>query len=399
MEVRSIVNYVSQITPVDKTRCVNQPASLTSTAPRIGSLCSGYGGLDMAVREVFGGSVAWHSEIDPAASAVLAHHWSNVVNLGDLAVVDFGQVEPVDVLASGFPCTDLSLAGRMAGIAPGTRSGLWLHVARAIDVLRPSLVVIENVPGLLSTQAHSDVVRCPWCVGDRGREPALRALGAVLAGLADIGYDATWACVRASEVGAPHIRRRVFVLAVPADASGAGLPRTRLLRWVAERRHGTVAADSRSRRFGAGTGLRAGGSGELGGRRLGDESRPAAADAEGERRGQGEPEAAVREWGAHVGEHGGADHAGAVEWGAFRPAIERWERLTRPAPRPTDDHGRLSPLFVEWLMGVELGHVTGVPGLSRSAQLRVLGNGVVPAQGVAALRLLLDRLDVVDLAA
>ncbi|MET9429781.1 DNA cytosine methyltransferase [Streptomyces sp. NPDC003036] len=379
----------------------------------------------MAVREVFGGSVVWHCEIDESAAAILAHHWPEVPNLGDLAAVDFTDVEPVDIVAVGFPCTDVSLAGRMAGIAPGTRSGLWLHVARAIQVLRPRLVVIENVPGLLSTQAHSDVEPCPWCLGDGSGQPPLRALGAVLGDLARLGFDATWACVRASEIGAPHIRQRVFILAVPAYAEGEGLPGARVLRWARQRGDGSALADAGSGGRRAGSGLRESQSTGLGGRRLGDERRADAADAEGERRFEGQPEPAVSER-VDPGEHGRADaadpegerhgHAGAssgrgvppapvgggaadgerldpVEWGDFRGSIEQWEELTRPAPRPTDDHGRLNPAFVEWLMGLDEHHVTGVPGLSRSAQLRALGNGVVPAQAVAALHLLLDRLD------
>ncbi|MFC8495005.1 DNA cytosine methyltransferase [Streptomyces sp. NPDC057235] len=347
--------------------------------------------------EVFGGSVVWHSEIDESASAILAHHWPEVPNLGDLAAVDFATVEPVDIVAVGFPCTDVSLAGRMAGIAPGTRSGLWLHVARAIQVLRPRLVVIENVPGLLSTQAHSDVEPCPWCLGDGSGQPPLRALGAVLGDLARLRFDATWACVRASEIGAPHIRQRVFVLAVPADTEGEGLSGARVLRWARERGDGSALADAGRGRRRPGAGLRESEPTGLGGRRLGDERRSDAADAEGERRLEGEPEPAVPER-SHPGEHGGAARTDAerhapVEWGDFRPAVEQWEGLTRPAPRPTDDHGRLNPPFVEWLMGVSAHHVTGVPGLSRSAQLRALGNGVVPAQAVAALHLLLDRLD------
>ncbi|MCY0923230.1 DNA cytosine methyltransferase [Streptomyces sp. H27-G5] len=380
----------------------------------------------MAVSEVFGGSVVWHSEIDESASAILAHHWPEVPNLGDLAAVDFADVEPVEIAVAGFPCTDLSLAGRMAGIAPGTRSGLWLHVARALEVLRPRLVVIENVPGLLSTQAHSDVEPCPWCVGDGSGQPALRALGAVLGDLARLGFDATWACVRAEEIGAPHIRQRVFILAVPADAEGEGLPGARVLGWARERGDGQALADARRGGRSARPGLRESEPDGLGGRRLGDEHRPDAADAESERWLEGESEPAVPERGVDPGEYGSADAADAeserhghtgppagrgvpaapvrrgvatdeqldrVEWGDFRDSIEQWEGITRPAPRPTDDHGRLNPPFVEWLMGLPAHHVTGVPGLSRSAQLRALGNGVVPAQAVAALHLLLDRLD------
>lgn len=80
-------------------------------------------------------------------------------------------------------------------------------------------------------------------------------------------------------------------------------------------------------------------------------------------------------------------------WGPYAAAVERWEALTRPAPQPVDERDRLNPAFVEWLMGLAEHHVTGVDGLSRAAQLKALGNGVVPQQAAAALRLLLDRFD------
>ncbi|MBI0374699.1 DNA (cytosine-5-)-methyltransferase [Streptomyces albiflaviniger] len=460
---------------------------MTGQGPRIGSLCSGYGGLDMGVQSVLGGSVVWHCEIDPNASAILAQHWPDVPDLGDLSTVDFHEVEPVEVLTAGFPCQDVSLAGLRAGIAEGTRSGLWLHVARAISSLRPSLVVIENVRGLLSAQAHSELEPCPWCVGDGRREPALRALGAVLGDLARIGYDATWACVRASEVGAPHQRERVFILAWPANAEGAGQQGARVRgRLASGGRAAADADDHRGERPGADrrqpvrhlavagpaaedTDIeprgerRESASGQTACRRARTEprgrGRAPAADAAGERRAEGfaEPEARRRQ--PDPGEHRGTDAADAeverlgdsgtasgrgvqpapvrggaaaaadaerersrvelrdgggasssgssglplecddIDWGVYGPAIARWEELTRPAPRPTDDRGRLSPAFVEWLMGLPQHHVTGVPGLSRAAQLKALGNGVVWQQAAAALRLLLDRLDDVRQAA
>ena len=197
---------------------------------KIGSLFAGYGGLEMGLQSVLGGHVAWHSEIDPAASRVLARHWPGVPNLGDITTIDWARVPRVDILTGGFPCQDVSTAGRQAGLRPGTRSGLWSHFAYAIDQLRPALVVAENVRGLLSAGAHSDVEPCPWCVGDGEGEPALRALGAVLGDLAELGYDAAWHGLRAADVGAPHGRFRVFVVAWPAeDADGA----TRGERWVA----------------------------------------------------------------------------------------------------------------------------------------------------------------------
>ena len=121
---------------------------------RIGSLFSGAGGLDMAVAEVFGGEVVWHAEIDKAASKVLAHRFPGVPNLGDISAVDWAEVPAVDVLCGGFPCQDVSAAGKRAGIKDGTRSGLWAVFAEAIDALRPQWVVVENVRGLLSATAH-----------------------------------------------------------------------------------------------------------------------------------------------------------------------------------------------------------------------------------------------------
>jgi len=183
---------------------------------KIGSLFSGYGGLDLAVMKVTGAEVAWHCEWEAAPSAILEKHFSGVPNYHDVSKVDFTQVEPVDILTGGFPCQDLSLAGKRAGLKEGTRSGLWLEFARAIEELQPRLVVIENVRGLLSATAHSDLEFCPWCMGENGNsKPSLRALGAVLGSLADLGYDARWSGVRASDAGAPHQRFRVFIIAYP----------------------------------------------------------------------------------------------------------------------------------------------------------------------------------------
>lgn len=180
---------------------------------RIGSLFSGYGGLDMAVQEVTGATVAWHCEWEAAPSAILKHHWPDVPNYRDVSKVDWSAVEQVDIVTGGFPCQDVSLAGARKGMGDGTRSGLWSEFAKAIEVIRPRLVVIENVRGLLSADAHSDVEPCSWCLGDDASEPPLRALGAVLGDLADLGYDARWQGLRAADAGAPHNRFRVFIVA------------------------------------------------------------------------------------------------------------------------------------------------------------------------------------------
>jgi len=190
---------------------------------KIGSLFSGYGGLDLAVSVVTGGEVAWHCEWDDAPSKILERNFPGIPNYRDVSKVDFAQVEQVDILTGGFPCQDLSLAGKRAGLKEGTRSGLWSEFARAIETIEPRLVVIENVRGLLSATAHSDVESCPWCMGEADGEPSLRALGAVLGDLADLGYDGRWTSVRAADAGAPHARFRVFIVAYPRglDASNS----------------------------------------------------------------------------------------------------------------------------------------------------------------------------------
>lgn len=144
----------------------------------IGSLCTGYGGLDLAAAEVFGGRPAWMADPDPGAAAVLAHHWPHVPNLGDITIADFRAVPPVDVLCAGFPCQDLSYAGRGAGIREGTRSGLWHHIADAVGVVRPRYLVLENVAAIVARRPGLDVrprrpcparVRCGMDVSTRVR--------------------------------------------------------------------------------------------------------------------------------------------------------------------------------------------------------------------------------------
>src|SRR6266540_2986999 len=111
---------------------------------RIGSLCSGCGGLDLAVERVFGARSVWHAENDPAASAVLAHHWPGVPNHGDLTTVDWSRVEPVDIITAGWPCQPWSLAGTRRGASD--ERAIWPHVADTIRVVRPRYAILENVP-------------------------------------------------------------------------------------------------------------------------------------------------------------------------------------------------------------------------------------------------------------
>lgn len=189
-----------------------------------GSLFSGYGGLDMGVQAALGeGRVAWVSDIEPGPQSILAHHYPEAQNLGDVTAIDWAKVEPVDVLTGGSPCQDLSMAGQRAGMRPGTRSGLWESMFTAIKTIRPRLVVWENVRGALSADAFSLMESREGRVGDGPDGPFLRALGRVLGDLASVGYDAQWVGIRASDVGAPHGRFRIFVAAYPHGSGWEGL--------------------------------------------------------------------------------------------------------------------------------------------------------------------------------
>ena len=188
---------------------------------RILSLFSGYLGLDLAVQTVLDAETVAVADIKPASCKLLAHRLPDVPNLGDITRVDWSEwAGRVDIITGGSPCQDLSHAGKRAGMTDGTRSNLWVAMREAIATIRPSLVLWENVRGALSAEATAgDVESCEFCVGGDG-EPHLRALGRVLGDLAELGYDAEWHGMRAADIGAPHGRFRVFVLAWPADSAG-----------------------------------------------------------------------------------------------------------------------------------------------------------------------------------
>ena len=155
---------------------------------KVGSLFSGIGGLDLGLERA-GMTVAWQSEIDPYACRVLAKHWPTVPNLGDITTIDWSDVEPVDLICGGFPCQDISPGGKRVGIG-GERSGLWSEFVRALRDLRPHIAVVENSGDL-----------------------AVRGLDVVLGDLCEIGFNAEWSTLSACSMGAPHMRRRLFIVA------------------------------------------------------------------------------------------------------------------------------------------------------------------------------------------
>jgi DNA (cytosine-5)-methyltransferase 1 len=188
----------------------------------VGSLFAGIGGFDLGLERA-GMKVIWQSEIDPYASAVLKKHWPDVPNHGDIRGITSATVERPDVLCGGFPCQDISNAGKRAGI-DGERSGLWSEYARVIGELRPRYVIVENVAALLG-----------------------RGLGRVLGDLAALGFDAEWHCIPASAVGAPHRRDRLWIIANARGEQyeGAG----DALEWSAAARLSRAMADTNGQRL------------------------------------------------------------------------------------------------------------------------------------------------------
>ena len=360
----------------------------------IGSLFTGYGGLDMAVRMALdpAACVAWTSDVEPGPCRLAEVRWPGVPNLGDITQIDWSEIEPVDIICGGSPCQDLSLAGRRAGMASGTRSGLWKSMFEAIKTLRPRLVVWENVRGSLTSEAFSLVESEKGLLGNRADGHLLRAAGRVVGDLASVGYDAQWCTIRASDVGAPHQRERLFLTGHPAGEpwqlrgitasreaqGGRSLGESRRSDRVSVALIPTPQASTATYSSpGYGANLH-----EVARELL---PTPKAGDAVmGLPRTSGRPP----EKSTHL-----ATRLEYTDYGLYEPAIARWEQvLGREAPAPTvppareGGRARLSARFVEWLMGLPEGHVTGEDlGLTREQQLRLLGNGVVPQQGAAAI--------------
>ena len=202
----------------------------------VGSLFTGIGGFDLGLERA-GMRVLWQCESDDYCRRVLAHHWPNVPCYDDVRQLrgTGRQVEPVDVLCGGFPCQDLSVAGKGAGI-DGARSGLWSEYARLIGELRPRYVIVENVSALLG-----------------------RGLGRVLGDLSEVGYDAEWDCLPACAFGAPHQRDRVWLVAYPGGDDGVADPDSSRPAHLREGEARRRVVSSRP-----GMGATAGGSGEPG---------------------------------------------------------------------------------------------------------------------------------------
>lgn len=284
---------------------------------KIGSLCTGYGGLDIAVEAFFDAQTVWCAEFDKQASKVIEQRF-NIPNYGDIKAIDWTSLEPIDILTAGYPCQPFSHAGQRKGTDDARH--IWPYIKQAISTLRPRVVVMENVRGHLSLGFKE-----------------------VLQELAQIGYDAKWQVVRASDVGAPHRRERIFIIATP-QCTHTDCQRCSL-----------ESNDCRAQR----------------------------------NQGQSQLESSelVKETVSTLDSIGELiSHIGNVQRLGSRFTSRR-EMHMQDVPDPLDNDGKLNSKFVEYMMGLPAGWVTDID-LSRAQQLKILGNGVVPQQAYYALELL-----------
>lgn len=345
---------------------------------KVGSLCTGYGGLDMAVEAFFDADMVWCAEIDKYASQLITTRFDKP-NLGDIKQIDWDTVEPIDILTAGYPCQPFSTAGQRKGT--DDQRHIWPHIIKAISILRPSIIILENVRGHLSL-GFKDVLK----------------------DLAENGYDARWQIVRASDVGAPHQRARLFIIAYPkggwsriessripqgnarlscnskfianTDSDRSQIsdqrrqPSESQLTSISEKEFITNSnSDARTKS------------------RRADRKLPTTSDGLQEWQNQGQTRC---ECGGSCKTNCNTDnqyqsHNRQMQKLGRRFAT-RCEMSVQDIPH-TLVEGKLNAVFVEYMMGLPIGWVTDLP-LSRAQQLKMLGNGVVPQQAYHALELL-----------
>lgn len=366
---------------------------------KVGSLFSGIGGLDYAINEFYECETYWFCENDVHCQLVLDQHF-DIPIVPDIREIDEG-FEKVDILHGGYPCQPFSTAGYKKGL--NDERNLWPEYARVIGLLEPNTIVLENV------QYHLKL-----------------GFNTVLKDLAEMGYDVRWGIVRACDAGAPHRRARLFALAhsrFPRAGwnSGETLGIKEQSGWVQEDKTNPlksfreVITDSNRKRFDRRKSrIREGwrqqfesyqeffaNTYSIGQQRVTEgDGKDRQMDFErwfdslgrGEDQTSPDSNGSRQSWDASAIERMGRSILPTVMdkeiFGEYKDAIERWEYLTEvEVPYPIDEKQRLSPYFVEWMMGFPLGYTEG---LARTNQLKVLGNAIVPQQAYLALELLND---------
>jgi DNA (cytosine-5)-methyltransferase 1 len=323
---------------------------------RYASLCSGVGGLDLAVEEVFGAEVAWHAEVDKEACKVLAKHWPGTPNYGDITKIAWEKLPPVDLICAGPPCQPVSLIGPLTG--HDDERFLWDEVLQAVEALRPGWVALENPPGIR-----------PW-------------LPAIFFRLAQMGYLGCYGAFSAAAIGACHLRERYFILAAHPDRARYDFDRGELLEEKEPRWWEEVFGDELERGPGGlpiadpDDGVLGLGAGGLDGAQEGGQPGPCL-DGDGPVGGSElfgpviarMPDGTTRDYGPALRQHA--------------------QVLGRPYP-PFLHKGALNPEFLEWMMMFPKNWLVEV---TPTAQRRLAGNAVVPPQAEEALWGLLTRLE------
>jgi DNA (cytosine-5)-methyltransferase 1 len=315
------------------------------------------------VEAYFNAETVWTCEYDKHASKVIDKQ-INKPNYGDIKTTDWATVEPIDILTAGYPCQPFSHAGLRKG-ADDERH-LWPYIKEIIRTLRPSYVILENVRGHFK-------LGFPEVLGD----------------LTSIGYDAKWRIVRASDVGAPHRRERLFIVAYPQltnpnglgcslveHESGAqrdkGQPQFKP-KYVGQQIITNTDCDARTQPRRA--------------------NREIPAESIGLSRGQNERQTgtefrrSVTTVTDSYGDEQPRDGAVSGLGSRFNSRAE----MCLQTPADPLVNGKLNPKFVEYMMGLPEGWVTDCD-ISRAQQLKILGNGVVPQQAYKALELLVNNL-------
>lgn len=368
---------------------------------RVGSLCTGIAGLDRAVESAFNASLSYVADPDPYVSRFLGERYPYPPNLGDIRTA---TPHRVDILTAGFPCQDISLAGKGAGL-DGERSGLWFAVLDWIEQSLPHFVVIENVPALKN-----------------------RGLDVVLQGLSTAGYGGLWCFYRSgyysknpsgfAHIGGCHQRKRLFILArygtptfdqhIPTMANLMGSTVKDLLAtptaWLGRRPSHSDLSNPIAHGSGSGRELVRDVASLL--------PTPTSRDHKGRNQRNDDPclpgavdrllpTPAASRSGSNRG--GAAGRVGPVRhsldsvdkllptWGKYAAAIERWAGEIGTTPPSPSVEGRLNPELPEWMLGYPKGWVTDLD-LSRTQQLKMLGNAVQPQTAEAAIKSMMEAM-------
>ena len=316
---------------------------------KIGSLCTGYGGLDMAVEAYFNAETIWTSDYDKYASIVIEQRL-NKPNLGNIKEIKWDEIEPIDILTAGYPCQPFSHAGHRKGVEDVRH--IWPFIKEGISILRPRIIILENVRGHLSL-----------------------GLKEVLQDLAEIGYDAKWQTVRASDVGAPHRRERIFIVATPqctdTDCIGCSLVSNNCRKVGNQGQSQSVISELVEE--------------------IASNTNDIRSDIGFGSRYQEKQSSTQSNETSIINTINQCESPISGMSGMDRKLTSRLSMHLQAVPNPLDQD-KLNAKFVEYMMGLPQGWVTDLD-ISRAQQLKILGNGVVPQQAYYALQQLCTPVD------